>query len=97
VNQEVNKEVKVSPVDINIAHWLSGHVSMDSIKQKTDHYGLKLKGDFVSCADCALAQKNEKNVPQTKYPCATQRGERLFLGISYTVLVSFMSERNSGC
>ena len=89
MNPDPNKGVKVSTVDINVAHKLLGHVSMDSIKRTADYYGFKLKGDFVSCADCALAKIRQKTVPKTTDIRATRHGERLFLDISYTASVSF--------
>jgi hypothetical protein len=43
-------------------HEMIGHCSVNLLKKITNIYGLKLKGDFKVCEDCAVAKARQRNV-----------------------------------
>jgi hypothetical protein len=50
----------IKKIDVNTFHKMIGHCDVDRLK-KTAH-GLKLKGEFKFCEDCALAESRQRNV-----------------------------------
>jgi hypothetical protein len=39
-----------------------GHFGVDRLKKTANIHGLKLKGEFMVCEDCAVAKARQRNV-----------------------------------
>jgi hypothetical protein len=52
-------------IDVNKFHKMIVHLSLDCLKKTSQVHGLKLKGDFEVCTDCAVAKARQKNVSKT--------------------------------
>jgi hypothetical protein len=52
------------------------------LKKTTNIYGLKLKGEFKFCEDCALAKASQRNVDKGWKGGSHVPGERVYLDIS---------------
>ena len=55
---------------------------MDRLQKTAKIHGLKLKGDFEVCEDCAIAKARQKNVNKVWKGGSQIPGERLYLDIS---------------
>ena len=51
-------------IDVNKFHKMIGHCRFDCLKKTAQVHGLKLKGQFKVCEDCAVAKVRQKNVNQ---------------------------------
>jgi hypothetical protein len=47
-----------------IFYEMIGHCGVNSLKKTANIHGLKLKGEFNECEDCALAKTKQRNVNQ---------------------------------
>jgi hypothetical protein len=47
---------EMKEIDVNKFHEMIGHCGVDRLKKNTNIHGLKLKGDFKVCEDCAVAK-----------------------------------------
>jgi hypothetical protein len=50
-----NKLDSVKSIDVNKFHEIIGHCGLDCLKKTAQVHGLKLKGDFKVCEDCAIS------------------------------------------
>jgi hypothetical protein len=57
-----NKLVSVKSIDVNKFHEMIRHCGLDRLKKTAQVHGLKLKGDFKVCEDCAVAKARQKNL-----------------------------------
>ena len=69
-------------LDINRFHEILGHCGLDRLQKTAKIHGLKLKGDFEVCKDCAVAKARQKNVNKVWKVGSQIPGERLYLDIS---------------
>jgi hypothetical protein len=68
--------------DVNKFHEMIGHCGVDSLKKTENIHGLKLKGEFKVCEDCALAKARQRNVNKDRKGGSHELGERVYLDIS---------------
>ena len=47
---------------MNKFHEMIGHCGVDRLKKTAQVHGLKLKGDFKVCEDCAVTKARQKNL-----------------------------------
>jgi hypothetical protein len=52
-------------IDVNKFHKMIVRLGLDCLKKTSQVHGLKLKGDFEVCTDCAVAKARQKNVSKT--------------------------------
>ena len=80
-----------STVDVNYFHDLLGHFGEDKTRAVAKYYGIKLKGKFNPCSDCAKAKARQANIPKSieDGKKSTIPGERLFFDISSIKSKSF--------
>jgi hypothetical protein len=69
-------------VDVNKFHEMIGHCGLDCLKKTAQVHGLKLKGDFKVCKDCAVAKARQKNLNKDWKGGSQVSGERVYLDIS---------------
>jgi hypothetical protein len=74
----------IKEIDVNKFHEMIGHCGVDSLKKTANIHGLKLKGEFKVCEDCALAKARQRNVNQDWKGGSKVPGERVYLYISST-------------
>jgi transposase InsO family protein len=70
-------------IDVNKFHEMIGHCGLDLLKKTAQIFGLKLKGDFEVCSDCAIAKARQKNVGKDWKGGSQVPGERVYLDISF--------------
>jgi hypothetical protein len=69
-------------VNVNKFHEMIGHCGLYCLKKTAQVHGLKLKGNFKVCKDCAVAKARQKNLNKD-WKCGIQMpGERFYLDIS---------------
>jgi hypothetical protein len=77
-----NKLESGKGIDVNKFHEMIGHCGVNRLKKTAQVHGLKLKGDFKVCEDCAVAKTRQKNLNKD-WKCGIQvPGERVYLDIS---------------
>jgi hypothetical protein len=47
---------------VNKVYEMIGHCGVDRLKKTANIHGLKLKGEFKVCEDCALAKARQRNI-----------------------------------
>jgi hypothetical protein len=47
---------EIKEIDVNKFHEIIGHCGVVRLKKTRNIHGLKLKGDFKVCEDCAVAK-----------------------------------------
>jgi hypothetical protein len=52
----------IKEIDVNTFHEMIGDCGVDRLKNTTNIHGLKLKGEFKVCEDCAVAKARQRNV-----------------------------------
>jgi hypothetical protein len=67
---------------VNKFHEMIGHCGDDCLQKTAQVYGLKLKGDFKVCMDCAVAKARQKNLSKDWKGGSQVAGERVYLDIS---------------
>jgi hypothetical protein len=77
-----NKLDSGKSVDMNKFHEMIGHCGLDCLKKTAQVHGLKLKGDFKVCKDCAVAKARQKNLNKDWKDGSQVSGERVYLDIS---------------
>src|SRR6056300_1043399 len=82
----INKKI---PVENSRVHSMLGHSGKKCVIATAKFYGWKLKGDFKTCQDCAMAKARQKNIAKTTSTKSTVGGERLFLDIASVNQSSF--------
>jgi hypothetical protein len=81
----------VKEIDVNKFHEMIGHCGVDRLKKTANIHGLKLKGDFKVCEDCALTKVRQRNVNKEWKGGSQVPEERVFLGISPIKVESYTS------
>src|SRR6056300_736434 len=82
----INKKI---PIENSRVHSMLGHSGKKCVIATAKFYGWKLKGDFKTCQDCAMAKARQKNIAKTTSTKSTVGGERLFLDIASVNQSSF--------
>jgi hypothetical protein len=77
-----NKLDSGKSVDVNKFHEIKGHCGLDRLKKTAQVHGLKLKGDFKVCRDCAIAKARQKNLNKDWKGGSQVSGERVYSDIS---------------
>jgi hypothetical protein len=77
-----NKLDSCKSIDVNKFHEMIGHCGLDSLKKTAQVHGLKLKGDFKVCKDCADAKARQKKLNKDWKGGSQVPGERVYLDIS---------------
>jgi hypothetical protein len=77
-------------VDVNKFHEMIGHCGLDFLKKTAQVHGLKLKGDFKVCKDCAVAKSWQKNLNKGWKGGSQVSGERVYLDISSIIDESYV-------
>jgi hypothetical protein len=72
----------IKEIDVNKFYEMIGHCGVDRLKKATNIHGLKLKGEFKVCEDCALAKTSQRNVNKDWKGGSQVPGERVYLDIS---------------
>jgi hypothetical protein len=72
----------IKEIDVNKFHEMIGHCGVDRLKKTANIHGLKLKGEFKVCEDCALAKARQRNVNKDWKGGSQVPGERVYLDIS---------------
>jgi hypothetical protein len=72
----------VKSIDVNKFYEMIGHCGLDRLKKTAQVHGLKLKGDFKVCKDCAVAKARKKNLKKDWKGGSQVSGERVYLDIS---------------
>jgi hypothetical protein len=55
----------IKEIDVNKFHEMTRHCGVDRLKKTANILGLKLKGEFKVCKDCAVAKARQRNVKKT--------------------------------
>jgi hypothetical protein len=63
-------------------HEMIGQCGVYRLKKTANIHGLKLKGEFKVCEDCALAKARQRNVNKDWKGGSQTPGERVYLDIS---------------
>jgi hypothetical protein len=71
----------IKEIDVNKFHEMIGHCVVDCLKKTTNIHGLKLKGEFKVCEDCAVAKARQRNVNQDWRGGSQVPVERVYLNI----------------
>jgi hypothetical protein len=71
----------IKEIDVNKFHEMIGHCGVDRLKKTANIHGLKLKGEFKVCEDCALAKARQRNVNKDWKSGSQVPGERVYLYI----------------
>jgi hypothetical protein len=77
-----NKLDSGKSVHVNKFHEIVGHCGLDLSKKTAQVHGLKLKGDFKVCEDCAVAKARQKNLTKDWKGGSQVSGERVYVDIS---------------
>jgi hypothetical protein len=72
----------IKEIDVNKSHEMIRHCGVDRLKKTTNIHGLKLKGEFKVCEDCAVAKSRQRNVSKDWKGGSQLPGERVYLDIS---------------
>ena len=72
----------LTPININDAHELYGHISEDILRRTLPIYGYKAIGTMVPCPVCMMYKGKQKGVPKSTKLIATKPGERLHIDLS---------------
>jgi hypothetical protein len=67
---------------VNKFHEMIGHCSVGRLKKTANIHGLKLKGEFKVCEDCAVAKARQRNINEDWKGGSQVPGERVYLDIS---------------
>jgi hypothetical protein len=73
----------IKEIDLNKFHDMIGHCCVERLKKTANIHGLKLKGEFKVCEDCAVAKARQRNVNKDWKGGIQVLGERLYLVIRY--------------
>jgi hypothetical protein len=52
----------IKKIDMNKFHEMIRHCGVERLKKTANIHGLKLKGEFKVCEDCAVANARQRNV-----------------------------------
>jgi hypothetical protein len=52
----------IKEINVNKVYEMIGHCGVDRLKKTANIHGLKLKGEFKVCEDCALAKARQRNI-----------------------------------
>jgi hypothetical protein len=74
----------IKEIFVNKFHEMIGHCSVDRLKKAPSIQGLKLKGHFKVCEDCALAKVRQRNINKDWKGGSQVPGEIVYLDISST-------------
>jgi hypothetical protein len=77
-----NKMDSRKGINVNKFHEMIGHCGVNRLKKTTQVHGLKLKGDFKVCKDCAVAKARQKNLNKEWKGRSQVPEERVYLDIS---------------
>jgi hypothetical protein len=66
----------------NKFHEMIEYCGVDRLKKTANIHGLKLKGEFKVCEDCAAAKARQRNVSKECKGGSQVPGERIYLDIS---------------
>ena len=80
--QTVMFTARRTPLDINTAHDIYGHIGEAALRTTLLSLNVELTGKLLSCESCALAKAKAKKVSKISTTKATYAGERLYLDIS---------------
>jgi hypothetical protein len=69
-------------IDVNKFHEMIGHCDVDRLKKTANIQGLKLKGEFKICEDCAVAKARQRNFNKDWKGGSQVSGERVYLDVS---------------
>jgi hypothetical protein len=72
----------IKEIDVNKFHEMIGNCGVDRLKKTSNIHGLKLKGEFKVCEDCAVAKARQRNVKKDWKDGIQVPGERVYLDIS---------------
>jgi hypothetical protein len=72
----------VKEIDMNKFHEMIEHCGVDRLKKTVNIHGLKLKGVFKICEDCAVAKARQRNINKDWKGGSQVLGERVYLDIS---------------
>jgi hypothetical protein len=67
----------IKEIDVNKFHEMIVHCGVDRLKKTANIHGLKLKGEFKVCEDCAVAKARQRNVNQDWKGGSQVPGERV--------------------
>jgi hypothetical protein len=73
---------EIIEIDVNKFQEMIGHCGVDRLKNTANIHGLKLKGEFKVCEDCALAKVRQRNVNKEWKGGSQVPGERVYLDIT---------------
>jgi hypothetical protein len=59
---EKGRLTAIKEIDVNKFHEMIGHCGVDRLKKTANIHGLKFKGEFKVCEDCAVAKARKRNV-----------------------------------
>jgi hypothetical protein len=79
VTQNILESNKI--INVNKFHEMIGHCGVDRLKKTAQVHGLKLKGDFKVCKDCAIAKARQKNINKDWKGGSQVPGDRFYLDI----------------
>jgi hypothetical protein len=72
----------IKEIDMNMFHEMIGKCVDDRLKKTANIHGLKLKGEFKVCEDCAVAKARQRNFNKDWKGGIQVPGERVYLDIS---------------
>jgi hypothetical protein len=71
----------IKEIDVNKFHEMIGHCGVDCLKKTANIHGLKLKGEFEVCEDCAVAKARQRNINKDWKGGSQVPGKRVYLDI----------------
>ena len=80
-------------ISMNAAHSCMSHVGEEATRNTAKYYGLTVAGKLDPCTPCGLAKARQKNLAKITDVKSQQRGERLFLDLSWTRQPSYGGSR----
>jgi hypothetical protein len=72
----------IKEIDVNKFHEMIRNCGVDQLKKTANIHGLKLKGEFKVCEDCAVAKARQRNINKDWKGGSQILGERVYLDIS---------------
>jgi hypothetical protein len=72
----------IKEINLNKFHEIIGHCGVDSFKETANTHGLKVKGEFKACEDCAVAKARQRNVNKDWKGEKSSTKKRIYLVIS---------------
>jgi hypothetical protein len=69
--------IAIKEIDVNKFHEMIGHCGADRLKKTANIHGLKLKGDYKVCEDCAFTKTRHRNVNKDWKGGSQVLGERV--------------------